>query len=228
MTYHTSDRHPPSHVSRSRLILSIGSLFLVCLLAACGSGGASTGTTSASPGASTPAPTKQATSAPTQPSSTTSLTTYTGDGFLISYPQGWTVVKETNGSVIFVDEHAGATKGSHFAITLGKQGLVHPTSTTLNFWQQAFMAQPNYQKVDIAPTALVGGDAWDQIAATSDEPVSGQTRPVNAELVVMADNHPATSPTARSWQIQYSTFTNDFAHMNANLFQPMLQSFTFA
>lgn len=54
MTYHTSDRHLSSHFSRSRLILSIGSLFLVCLLAACGSGGASTGTTSASPSASTP------------------------------------------------------------------------------------------------------------------------------------------------------------------------------
>jgi len=228
MNYHTSNRHLSSHFSRSRLILSIGSLFLVCLLAACGSGGASTGTTSTSPGASTPAPTRQATSAPTQLSSTTSLTTYTSDGFSISYPQGWTVVKETNGSVIFVDEHAGATKGSHFAITLGKQGLVHPTSTTLNFWQQAFMAQPNYQKVDIAPTAMVGGDSWDQIASTSDEPVSGQTHPVNAELVVMADNHPATSPTARSWQIQYSTFTNDFAQMNATLFQPMLQSFKFA
>lgn len=228
MTYHTSNRHLSSHFSRSRLILSIGSLFLVCLLAACGSGGASTGTTSASPDASTPSPTRQATSAPTQVSSTTSLTTYTSDGFSISYPQGWTVVKGTNGSVIFVDEHAGATKGSHFAITLGKQGLVHPTSTTLNFWQQAFMAQPNYQKIDIAPTAMVGGDSWDQIAATSDEQPTGQTRPVNAELVVMADNHPATSPTGRSWQIQYTTITNDFAQMNANLFQPMLQSFKFA
>lgn len=228
MTYHTSDRHLPSHFSRSRLILSISSLLLVCLLAACGSGGSSTGTTSASPSARTPAPTRQATSAPTQLSSTTSLTTYTGDGFRINYPQGWTVTKGTNGSVVFIDEHAGATKGSHFAITLGKQGLVHPTSTTLNFWQQAFMAQPNYQKVDIAPTAAVGGDSWDQIAATGDEQISGQTRPVNAELVVMADNHPATSPTARSWQIQYSTYTNDFAQMNAHLFQPMLQSFKFA
>ena len=138
------------------------------------------------------------------------------------------MTKGANGSVVFVDEHAGATKGSHVAITLGKQGLVHPTSTTLNFWQQAFMAQPNYQKVDIAPTAMVGGDSWDQIAATSDEQISGQTQPVNAELVVMADNHPATSPTARSWQIQYSTYTNDFAQMNAHLFQPMLQSFKFA
>lgn len=54
MAYHTSDRHLSSHFSRSRLIVGIGSLFLVCLLAACGSGGASTGTTSASPSASTP------------------------------------------------------------------------------------------------------------------------------------------------------------------------------
>ena len=228
MNHRTSHHHLSSHFSGSRLVLGVCSLFLVCLLAACGSGGASSGTTSASPSAITPAPTRQATSAPTQLSSTTSLTTYTGNGFRISYPQGWTVVKETTGSVIFVDEHTGATKGSHFAITLGKPGLVHPTSTTLNFWQQAFMAQPHYQKVDIAPTAMVGGDSWDQIAATSDEPVSGQTRPVNAELVVMADNHPATSPTARSWQIQYTTFTNDFVQMNANLFQPMLQSFKFA
>ena len=228
MNYHTSNRHLSPRFSRSRLVLSIGSLFLVCLLAACSSGGSSTGTTSASPSASTPAPTLQATSAPTQLSSTTSLTTYTGDGFSISYPQGWTVVKEATGSVIFVDEHASATKGSHFAITLGRQELVHPTSTTLNFWQQAFMAQPHYQKVDIAPTAMVGGDSWDQIGATNDEQTSGQTRPVNAELVVMADNHPATSPTARSWQIQYTTYTNDFVQMNANLFQPMLQSFKFA
>src|ERR1700680_524562 len=116
MTYHTSDRHLSSHFSRSRLILSVCSLFLVCLLAACGSGGSSTGTTSVSPSASTHAPIRQATSAPTQLSSTTSLTTYTGDGFTISYPQGWTVTKETNGSVVFVDEHSGATKGSHLAI----------------------------------------------------------------------------------------------------------------
>ncbi len=174
--------------------------------------------------------TSHSTSVPAQPTSASAagLATYTGDGFSISYPQGWTVQKGINGSVVFIDEHAGATKGSHVAITLGKQGLVHPTSMTLNFWQQAFMAQPNYQKVDIAPTARVGGDSWDQIAATGDEQISGQTQPVNAELVVMADNHPATSPTARSWQIQYSTYTNDFAQMNATLFQPMLQSFTFA
>jgi len=54
MTYHTSNRHLSSHFSRSRLIVGMCALLLVCLLAACGSGGASTGTTSASPRASTP------------------------------------------------------------------------------------------------------------------------------------------------------------------------------
>jgi hypothetical protein len=225
---HTHFRRSPALFSPSGLVLSLCSLFLVCLLSACSLGGGSTGTAPTTTSGNTPA-TTQPTSVPAQPTSApaASLTTYTGDGFSISYPQGWTVIKQGTNGVVFLDEHAGATKGSHVAITLGKQGLVHPTSTTLNFWQQTFMAEPNYQKVNIAPTAMVGGDSWDQIAATGDEQASGQTQPVNTEQVVMADNHPATSPTARSWQIQYITYTNDFAQMNANLFQPMLQSFTF-
>jgi len=227
--YHIYHHRSPSLFSRSRLSLSLCSLLLVLVLAACSLRSGSTGTASTTTSGKTPA-TSHPTSVSAQPTSAsaTGLATYTGDGFTISYPQGWTVQKGINDSVTFVDEHTGATKGSHLAVTLGKQGLVHPTSATLQFWQQAFMAQPNYKKVEIAPTAMVGGDSWDQIASTSDEQIPGQPRPVNAELVVMADNHPATSPTARSWQIQYSTYTNDFAQMNANLFQPMLQSFTFA
>lgn len=225
---HTHFRRSPALFSPSGLVLSLCSLFLVCLLSACSLGGGSTGTAPTTTSGNMPA-TTQPTSVPVQPTSASAagLATYTGDGFSISYPQGWTVIKQGTNGVVFLDEHAGATKGSHLAIKLGKQGLVHPTSTTLNFWQQTFMAEPNYQKVNIAPTAMVGGDSWDQIAATGDEQASGQTQPVNAEQVVMADNHPATSPTARNWQIQYITYTNDFAQMNANLFQPMLQSFTF-
>jgi hypothetical protein len=226
---HTHNYGSPSFFSRFRVSLSVCSLLFAFLLSACSLGGGSTGTAPTTTSGNTPANT-QPTSVPAQPTSAPAahLATYTGDGFTISYPQGWTVIKQGTNGVVFLDEHAGATKGSHVAITLGKQGLVHPTSTTLNFWQQTFMAEPNYQKVNIAPTAMVGGDSWDQIAATGDEQASGQTQSVNTEKVVMADNHPATSPTARSWQIQYITYTNDFAQMNANLFQPMLQSFTFA
>ncbi len=212
--YHTHSHRSPSFFSRSRLALSVCGLLLALLLAACSLGGGSTGTAPTTTSGNTPA-IAQPTSAPAA-----NLATYTGNGFTISYPQGWTVEKGANGSVVFVDEHAGATKGSHLAITLGKQGLVHPTSTTLNFWQQVFMAEPNYKKVDIAPTAMVGGDSWDQIAATGDEQISGQS--MNTEKVVMADNH-----LAKSWQIQYITYTNGFAQMNASLFQPMLQSFKF-
>jgi hypothetical protein len=227
--YQTHHHRSPSFLLRFRLALSLCSLLLVLLLAACSVGGGSTGTAPTTTSGNTSA-TTQPTSVPAQSTSApaASLTTYTGDGFSISYPQGWTVIKQGTNGVVFLDERAGATKGSHFAIQLGQQGLVHPTSTTLNFWQKAFMAEPNYQKVDIAPTAMVGGDSWDQIAATGDEQIPGQTQSMNTEKVVMADNHPATSPTARSWQIQYITYTNGFAQMNASLFQLMLQSFKFA
>jgi hypothetical protein len=220
--YHTDSHRSPSHFSRSKLALSVCGLLLTFFLAACSLGGGSTGTASPSQGASTPA-TSQPISAPAA-----SLTTYTGDGFTISYPQGWTVKQGKNGSVAFLDERADATQGSHFTVVLGQQGGVIPTSTTLTIYQHVFMAEPNYQKVAIAPTAMVGGDSWDQIAATGDAQITGQAQPVNKEAIEMADNHLATSPTARSWQIQYSTYTNGFAHMNASLFQPMLHSFQFA
>lgn len=53
--------------------------------------------------------------------------------------------KGANGSVPFIDEQADATKGSNFSVALGNQGGVIPTSTTLNMYQQVFMAEPNYK-----------------------------------------------------------------------------------
>ena len=98
MTYHMPDRLA-SLVSRSRLLLSFCSLLLVCFLAACGSGGTSTSTVATTTNGNTP-PTTQPTSAPA-----TSLTAYTGNGFHIGYPTGWTIDKAstTAASVIFID-----------------------------------------------------------------------------------------------------------------------------
>ncbi|MFL5657430.1 MAG: hypothetical protein ACJ8CB_25020, partial [Ktedonobacteraceae bacterium] len=114
--YHTRHHRSPSFFSRSRLSLSLSSLLLVLVLAACSLGSGSTGTAPTTTSGHTPA-TTHPTSVPAQPTSASAagLATYTGDGFTISYPQGWTVLKGANGSVTFVDEHAGATKGSHFA-----------------------------------------------------------------------------------------------------------------
>src|SRR2546429_8316978 len=104
--YQTNHHYSPSFYSRSRLSLSLCGLLLVLVLAACSLGGGSTGTAPTTTSGHTPA-TTHATSVPAQPTSApaASLTTYTGDGFTISYPQGWTVLKGTNGSVTFIDEH---------------------------------------------------------------------------------------------------------------------------
>src|SRR2546429_1395444 len=113
--YQTNHHYSPSFYSRSRLSLSLCSLLLVLVLAACSLGSGSTGTAPTTTSGHTPA-TSQPTSVPAQPTSASAanLATYTGDGFTISYPQGWTMQKGANGSVTFIDEHAGATTGSHF------------------------------------------------------------------------------------------------------------------
>ncbi len=52
---HTHSRRSPALFSRSRLVLSLGSLLLVCLLSACSMGGGGTGTAATTSGASRPA-----------------------------------------------------------------------------------------------------------------------------------------------------------------------------
>ena len=227
--YHAHDHRSPSIFFRSRLILSLCSLLLVLLLTACSSGGGSSGTASPTTSGSTPA-TTHATSVPAQPTSApaTSLTTYTGNGFTIGYPTGWTVMKEGNGQVMLVDKQADAAQGGVFMIGLNPAGGNIPPATLLQFELPQFTSQPHYQKVDIAPKATVGGESWDQFAATNDVQIPGQAQSETIETVVMADDHPAVSPTARGFVMRYSADASRFAHINATIFQAMLQSFTFA
>jgi hypothetical protein len=227
--YHAHDHRSPPILFRSRLILSLCSLLLVLLLTACSSGGGSTGTASPTTSGSTPA-TTHATSVPAQPTSApaTSLTTYTGNGFTIGYPTGWTVMKEGNGQVMLVDKQADAALGGVFMIGLNPAGGNIPPAVLLQFELPQFTSQPHYQKVDIAPKATVGGDSWDQFAATNDVQIPGQAQSETIETVVMADDHPAVSPTARGFVMRYSADASRFAHINATIFQAMLQSFTFA
>src|SRR5690242_6142424 len=116
--HHTHHRSP-SLFSRCRLALSLCSLLLVLVLAACSLGGGSPGTASTTTSGKTPA-TSHPTSVSAQPTSApaTSLTTYTGDGFTIGYPQGWTVMKQGHGQVMLVDQQADAAQGGAFMIGL--------------------------------------------------------------------------------------------------------------
>src|SRR5438309_4968816 len=104
--YHTHHHRSPSFFSRSRLSLSLCSLLLELVLAACSLGSGSTGTAPTTTSGHTPA-TSHPTSVPAQPTSASAanLATYTGDGFTISYQPGCIVQKGINGSVAFIDEH---------------------------------------------------------------------------------------------------------------------------
>lgn len=226
--YHTHDHRMLSFFSRSRLSLSMCGLLLAFMLTACSLGGGSTGNNPSTTSGKTPA-TTPATSVPAQPTSAsaTSLTTYTGDGFTIGYPTGWTVMKQGHGQVMLVDKQADAARGGVFMIGLNPAGGNIPPAVLLQFELNQFTSQPHYQKVDIAPKATVAGDSWDQFAAINDVQIPGQAQPETLETVVMADDHPAVSPTARGFVIRYSADASRFAHINATIFQAILQSFSF-
>lgn len=218
--YHLPDSRSLGFFSPPRLSLSLCSLLLVLLLAACGLGGGRTGTV----------PTTTSGTPPAQPTSAsaTSLKTYTGNGFRIGYPAGWTVKTVGKaGMAIFFDQQADAAQGSSFAIGINPAGGAVPPATVLQFALRVFMAEPHYHQVAIAPRATVGGDSWEQIAATGDVQIPGQAQPVTYGAVAMADNHPTTSPTARGFSIRYTAEASRFPQIRMSIFQPMLQSFQF-
>jgi hypothetical protein len=196
------------------------SLLLSSLLVACQIqiGG---GTTAA------PTPTPKPPAAPTTlPTiSSSKLITYTGDGYTISYPQGWTVNQGGGGLVTFDDPQGiaylsvKATPNPGGTITAANQ---------VSIGLQLFQSQAkNYRTVNVAPTTTVGGDNWSQGSATGDIMPSGQTSAVTARIVVIADNHPASSPATMGFEIAYLTGQQVFDLANNGFFQPMLQSFKF-
>jgi len=220
MNHHSPDRHTTSLFSRSRLILGVCSLLLVCFLAACGSGGASTGTGASTTTGNTPA-TTQPTSAPA-----TNLTTYTGNGFHIGYPAGWTMDKAstTAASVIFIDP----TRTIEFIVTVTPNPNANSaTSVALDPRLKIMQSKPHYQKVDIASTTSVGGETWDQIGSIGDlKTSSGQS--LSSKVISLATNRPKEDASTKMYIIQFGAPTKDFDQIDSTTFQPMLQSFNFA
>jgi len=196
------------------------SLFLSFLLVACQLGG---GTTAAP----TPTPTSNLPPIPTAPPiiPASKLVTYTGAGYTIGYPQGWTVTQGGSGLVTFADPHGIAYLS--VKATPNPGGVV-TADTQVSIGLQLFKSQAkNYQMQNVAPTTTVGGDSWSQGSATGDIVPKGQTSAVTAKIVVIADNHPAGLPTSMGFEIAYLTGQQVFDIANNSAFQPMLQSFKF-
>lgn len=181
-----------------------GCLLLMFLLSACDLFGGST---------ATPTPT----STPAQ-----TLTTYTGDGYSISYPQSWSA--KGSGNLVTFSDPLGATA---FIIEQfpDPNGAIS-SSTAIDQGVNALQRQgKNFKKVDVAQTVSLNGVTWDQRALTSDATQNGQT--TNIKFVILSNNHPASALNTKTYLLTRSAPTQLFDLADQQSFQSMLQSFKF-
>lgn len=197
-------------------------LLVAFFLAACSTGGS--GASATPTAASKPTPTPSPTT-----SSSIALKTYTGMGFTIEYPSNWTVGTSGNGSsgggAIFSD--SPAMTAFYIETILNPNGVASPAGVVKTGMSTALQAMggKHMKTVSIAPTAMVGGQTWNQAAGTGEHTQGGQT--VTLQLVMMATNHPASSPSTKLFIITYVSPAQTFDQTNMTTFQPMLQSFKF-
>ena len=223
-----------THHTLSRLVLICCGLMLTLLIAACNTSGQ--GTTAIPTPTPTPAP---------------ALTTYnSGEGYTIGYPKGWTYKKytaETLPTTTFIGSYIksfSAVAGQAAqqvpittltdslganTLTIGvipnPSGAI-PTQTALNVATTAFQSSvKNYKKASIASQATVGGQSWDETAATGNITQQGA---IDAKTVALVSNHPAQSASTKLYFIVYAGPTSTFDNIDSTAFQPMLQSFKFS
>ena len=186
-------------------LLSFSILLLAIFVSACDIGGFG--------GTATPTPT-----------TATAMTTFTGDGFTISYPQTWKVKKDGTG-VTFTDPSGIAYFQIHEAPN--PTGIVS-TSNQVTLGLETFKSQAkNYQQQSVPTTTTLAGETWSQGAATGDITPSGQSTRANVKIYVISNNHPANSTSTKAFIIGYATGSQVFDLANSGYFQPMLQSFKF-
>jgi hypothetical protein len=190
---------------------------LAILIAACSSSGS--GGTTALP---TPTPTP-----------TPAVNSYTGQGYTINYPKDWTAKKNNH-------QVAGHTIGTTtFSDSLGINtitiGVLPDPNGTIP--AQTIVAAAvglagldstgkNYKQVSIADKTTLGGQTWNQAAATGDVTQQGST--VNVKAVGLACTYPASSPTTSLYVIVYGGPTTTFDSTDSTDFQPTLKSFKFS
>jgi len=150
------------------------------------------------------------------------LTTYTGNGYTIGYPQGWKV-NAAGKNVVFTD--STGIYSLTIVVSPNPGGIASP-DTVINAEMQVVNGTlKNPQTVNVPSSTTIGGDTWVQKSITGDSSAAGQTGTV--QIVVASDNHPANSPSTNSYTITYGTLQATFDAANNQYFLPMLQSFKF-
>lgn len=188
---------------RHWIVLTVCCLQLLVVAACGGSSGTAT--------QSTPAPSPTA----------LALTAYTGVGYTMGYPRGWKASNPGQGTTAFSD--SSGKDGFTISVisnpneSLNKDQVVERFETGLESQPQL----TGVQNVSIAPTTTVGGETW------SERAFSGVSKGVRKQIVMLADNHPAKSPSTNAFVIAYGAPSTDFSQANTTYFQPMLRSYTF-
>lgn len=186
------------------LAVGLSILFFAVLLVACGS-------------ANTPAPTA------VTPTTAVTLQNYTGTGFTMGFPLGWKVQK-ASGAIVFTDIT------SDNAVTLllvpnpdGARSASDLADASLSTLEQTSVkhAQP---VANLSSTAVVDNETWAQRGTTGNVTENGQN--FSGEVILLVNNHPASSPTTQAYEISYGGLFMTFQQENV-IFQAMLRSFTF-
>lgn len=158
------------------------------------------------------------TTATPTPTPTPSGTPYNGNGYTLTYPQGWTSKQPVPISVVFTSNSDPNTTFT-ISVTPVTPLTKGDVSTELKAAQELFShnGQPD---PTVPSTASVGGDSWQQVGATATK--SGQ----NTKGVILADQHP--TGTGNIFVITLTAPTASYDQTYSSTFKPMLDSFKFS
>jgi hypothetical protein len=210
----TTPMFPSHHHKTHQLWLCASLLLLLTVLTAC----TSTGTTHIAYSS-----TSSALLASASPTPTPTTRTYTGAGFSLIYPSSWQA-QGTGSQVVFQD--AQGFNALTVVITPNPGGAKSAASladSTFPLVEKAILTNP--QATNVAPTVTVAGESWVQRGATGTLSTGGQSVP--GTLLLLLDNHPASSPKTRAYEMYYGGPAATFEQKERTLFQAMLQSFKF-
>src|SRR5258708_25829913 len=195
-----------------RFSLSVIALLLIVLLAACSSLG---GTASSSTPTATPSPT---------PSPTPAVTTYTGDGYTISYPKDWKK-SVASGQTTFQDSLGANALG--VVVVANPDGVAKPSTvleaTLANAVKRGNMT--NTSPANLPASVSLAGETWVQKGTTGTVGKGGAS--ASFEVVVFTTNHPANTSKTKLFEFVYAGPLVGSTLVDAQIFQAMLASFKF-
>jgi hypothetical protein len=200
-----------------RLVLLIAcSLILTVVLAACGGG------TTASKPTPTPKPSPSPSPTATQtPRPAVGTTTYKGNGFTLTYTQGWKVTSTSSGV-----EFSDPTNAFHFIVVVAPNTSGVSASTLLSAEIQAIDSTLKNVKVVEGPTQTsLAGDTAEQEEIEGTDTTSSPS--ITTDIQFISDNHPNNKTPTTNFTIFYGAAASQMHAATTDYFQQMLDSFAF-